>query len=292
MTKTKINVYTLDSFSKWDWGWNPAGVVINSDKLTDKDMRSIAKKVWFSETAFVFDSKVATKKIRFFTPAEEVDLCWHASIATFYLLNKLWVISSWNYTQETKAGILWITITWGWDVYMSQNLPQFWNTITDPALLESLGIKHDQLSKDMPVQIVSTGLKDIMIPINTYSDLIEIEPDFEKISKISKKYGVVGYHVFSLETLHSSTAHCRNFAPLYDIDEESATWTSCWALACYLFNHRRLHTLEDHNLIFEQWYCMSSWSEIKVNLHSRSGNISSIEVWWRATNMKSIEVEI
>ena len=62
-----------------------------------------------------------------------------------------------------------------------------------------------------------------------------MKPDFEKITAVSKKYNVIGYHVFTLETKFDSTAHCRNFAPLYDIPEESATGTSYGALSCYLF---------------------------------------------------------
>jgi predicted PhzF superfamily epimerase YddE/YHI9 len=66
-------------------------------------------------------------------------------------------------------------------------------------------------------------LRDIFVSIKTLEDLNNIEPNFEKISQISKKYNVIGYHLFTLGTLFSSTAHCRNFAPLYDINEEAAT---------------------------------------------------------------------
>ncbi|MEK6264950.1 MAG: PhzF family phenazine biosynthesis protein, partial [Clostridium sp.] len=60
--------------------------------LKEKDMISIAKKLGFSETAFVQSSNVADFKVRFFTPSEEVDLCGHATIATFYVLTKLGII--------------------------------------------------------------------------------------------------------------------------------------------------------------------------------------------------------
>lgn len=84
----KINAYTLNSFAKTKEGGNPAGVVTNADSLSEEEMRKIAAVLGFSETAFVLKSNAADFKVRFFTPNEEVDLCGHATIATFLLLQK------------------------------------------------------------------------------------------------------------------------------------------------------------------------------------------------------------
>ena len=102
----KVTVYTLDSFAKEFGGGNPAGVVLGADHYSEKEMKLIAKEVGFSETAFVMNSDNADFKIRFFTPNEEVDLCGHATIGAFSLMLDKRIITSYNYTQETKAGIL------------------------------------------------------------------------------------------------------------------------------------------------------------------------------------------
>ena len=81
-----IKVYTLNAFTDDVSGGNPAGVVLDADNLTEKQMQGIAKKVGFSETAFVMSSDSADFRVRFFTPSDEVDLCGHATIATFKLL--------------------------------------------------------------------------------------------------------------------------------------------------------------------------------------------------------------
>lgn len=59
----------------------------------------------------------------------------------------------------------------------------------------------------------------------------------KKIKLLSQKYGVIGMHLFALS---EENIICRNFAPLYDIDEEAATGTSNGALACYLYHHQIL----------------------------------------------------
>ena len=102
----ELTVYRLSSFPKEDHGGNEAGVVLDADLLKDKEMLKIAKEVGYSETAFVSKSNVADFKVRFFTPANEVSLCGHATIATFNLLRDKELINPGIYTQETKAGIL------------------------------------------------------------------------------------------------------------------------------------------------------------------------------------------
>src|SRR6185369_17713524 len=82
----KIKVFTLNSFAKTQEGGNPAGVVLDSGNLSEVQMLAAAKEVGFSETAFVGKSNKADFKVRFFTPTDEVDLCGHATIATYALM--------------------------------------------------------------------------------------------------------------------------------------------------------------------------------------------------------------
>lgn len=82
-------------------------------------------------------------------------------------------------------------------------------------------------------QIISTGLPDIIMPVACREDLQHISPDFPALTVLSKQYDVVGVHAFTLDSLQGITCHTRNFAPLYDIDEEAATGTSSGALTYY-----------------------------------------------------------
>lgn len=281
----KTKVYKIKAFTKENkWG-NPAWVVLDADNLSDLKMQEIAKKIWFSETAFVLKSKKTDFKVRFFTPNWEVDLCGHATIATFWLMSKLDLVQTWKYTQETRVGILDIEVLKNGTIFMSQNIPKFFEEIDKQEIAKSLNINQKIIDWDLPIQIVSTWLRDIVIPIKKLDDLLLIEPDFKKIAKISKKYNVVGYHLFSLETKLNSTAHCRNFAPLYDILEESATWTSNWALSCYLWKNNKLNNQNCEKLVYEQWYSMNLPSEILVSLKTKEKEIREVKVWGIAWNI-------
>ena len=70
------------------------------------------------------------------------------------------------------------------------------------------------------------------------------------------------------------TAICRNFAPLYGIDEESATGTSNCALACYLYRY----VSKQDQYIFEQGHNLNSISRIYVNLDTEDNTITGVWV--------------
>lgn len=287
-----IKVYTLNAFAKTKEGGNPAGVVLDADSLSDEVMQKIAQKIGFSETAFVQKSNKADFKVRFFTPNGEVDLCGHATIATFYLMAKKNLLKSGTYTQETKAGILNLEVQDDNTIFMNQNPPQFFDEIDKKEIAESLNISEEIISNDLSVQIVSTGLRDIFIPIKSLKYLHNINPNFKEVSKISKKYDVIGYHLFTLETKFGSTAHCRNLAPLYDIPEESATGTSSGALSCYLFKYGKISKQHTNHLVFEQGYSMKKPSEIFVNLKLQDDKIVEVKVGGIASNIQEKELSV
>lgn len=281
----KIKTYMLNAFTKNTKGGNPAGVVLDTKDLTTKDMQAIANKLNFSETAFVLPSVNSDYEIRYFTPNEEVAICGHATIATFSLLTQMKKINSRIYTIKTKTGMLNVKIDENKMIYLQQNLPDFLTTVPCKEITESLNLDEEQLISDMPIQIVSTGLHDIIIPVRKLSDLLKIIPDMKKIAEISKKHNVTGYHVFTPETLHNSTAHCRNFAPLFDVPEESATGTSNAALACYLIKQNK-EFIKHSTFTFEQGYVMNKPSEVVVHISTNFNNITDVHVGGFASNFQ------
>lgn len=268
-------IYKATAFSKDINGGNPAGVVLNADLLNEEQMLNIAQEIGYSETAFVMKSNKADFMVRFFTPVDEVDLCGHATVATFNLLRDLNIIDPGNYTQETKAGILKIKVQEK-SIYMEQNTPQYFELINKKEIENCFKSSIKNYINDMPIQIVSTGLKDIILPIKDLETLINLKPNLQEIEKISQKYNVVGIHAFSLDTINDYEAHTRNFAPRYGIEEESATGTSNGALACYLMNY--LGDEFDGNFTIEQGYSMQKPSKIKVQLEQDDDNINGVYV--------------
>ncbi len=156
-------------------------------------MKKIAGIIGFSETAFVMKSDLADFKVRSFTPNEEVDLCGHATIATFYALSNLGYIKPGKYSQETKAGILNVEVKEDLSIMMDQNTPSYYEIIDKKEIADSLNITTDEMLDKLPVQIVSTGLRDVLVPVKNMEILNSINPDFKKVAEISSKYNTIGY---------------------------------------------------------------------------------------------------
>lgn len=322
-----IEVITLNSFATGSGGGNPAGVVFNADELNEAQMLEIAAKVGFSETAFVSSSDKADYRVRFFTTEAEVDLCGHATIGTFYAMFAMNMIKPGKYTQETLAGVLEIEIKDDGLVMMQQNTPAFGEIIgekdSDFELVcrslgidsEKIGIKNyvanieknelmgqyiDGANIMRTMQVVSTGLRDLIIPVEDMEALNSIQIDKEMVIEISRKYDITGYHVFTLETSkEENTAQCRNFAPLFGIDEESATGTSSGALACYLYENNlkaKIKLKGTINMIFEQGYSMGKESlinaSIDLNTYHNQPAITAVRVGGKAMDISKINIEI
>lgn len=250
--------YTVNAFTANGEHGNPAGVVLDADQLTDTQMLSIAQQVNLSETAFVSEGDVADRQVRFFTTTNEVDLCGHATIATWSLLKSLGRISNGNYTQQTVAGDLAVTVQ---DdiVFMEQTPAAFSETVPPAEVASLLGIEVGDLHSSLIPQMVSTGLKDLMVPVKDKQVLARLQPRAEAIKTFSADHDSYSLHVFAL-TDGDSLASARNFDPAHGIPEECATGTSNGGLLCYLRKNGVLPPQETYRI--EQGEAMGELSYI------------------------------
>ncbi|MFQ5783332.1 MAG: PhzF family phenazine biosynthesis protein [Alphaproteobacteria bacterium] len=101
----KIPLYQIDAFAGRVFGGNPAAVCPLEDWLDDATMQAIAAENNLSETAF-FVERDAHYDLRWFTPAAEVDLCGHATLATAHLLFNELEVADDVVHFETRSGRL------------------------------------------------------------------------------------------------------------------------------------------------------------------------------------------
>ena len=234
-----MRYYIVDAFTDRPFGGNPAGVVLLGEETFPDEglMIKVAAELRYSETAFVRRLSATEYHLRYFTPKAEVELCGHATIATFSLLHSLGIAEG-ECRCRTLAGDLCIEV--GEKVLMQMSAPRIVKTIADIApIYKALGING--YIPSLPVQVAYTGLEDIMIPIQDVVALNALHPDMEAVAALTEKHKAVSFHCFALPTQaigqsgnQTITAHVRDFAPLYGIPEESATGTANAALTHYL----------------------------------------------------------
>lgn len=230
-----MKYFIVDAFTSKPFGGNTAGVVLLDDTFpSDEFMQQVAAELRYSETAFVLRNGEAEFTVRYFTPRGEVDLCGHATVATFGTLYKLGIIADGTMClNHTLAGNLQVRA--GDRVMMQMAESRIIDTLVDVERLHSImGVKSSH--HDLPVMVVSTGLPDVMMPVNGIEELNALAPDMEALALMSDELGVTGVHAFAMRD-DGYTAHVRNFGPLYGIPEESATGTANGALTHYLHHN-------------------------------------------------------
>lgn len=232
-----MKFYIADAFTEELFGGNPAGVVLipeGADFPAESLMVRTAAELRYSETAFVKRLGEKAFHLRYFTPTDEVDLCGHATIASFGVLVEEGLVREGDFCSlQTKAGSLQVEIRQGM-VFMEMGEAALLGSVPDlSALAGVLGISESDFA--MEPAIVSTGLPDILAPVSSRDQLLSMKPDFPAMTELSRELSVVGVHAFCLDPAGGVTAWCRNFAPLYGIDEEAATGTANGALTEYLY---------------------------------------------------------
>ena len=243
-----MKVYVMDSFSDRIFGGNQAGVVLADKALEPAVMQQVAAELKHSETAFVWQTEEGNR-LRYFTPAGEVDLCGHATVAVFDLLRRLGRIEDGTHKALTRAGALEIEVS-GETVWMDMAPPKTLGILPEESweeLYGAYGLPLEDRPADLPPEIVSTGLADIMMPVRDHETLLRSVQDERTVTELSRRFDVTGVHMFCLG---EEAVYCSNFAPLYDIPEECATGTSNGALTYYLYE-RSLVEPERENLFLQ-----------------------------------------
>lgn len=243
-----MKVYVMDSFSDRIFGGNQAGVVLADKALEPAVMQQVAAELKHSETAFVWQTEEGNR-LRYFTPAGEVDLCGHATVAVFALLRRLGRIEDGTHKALTRAGALEIEVS-GETVWMDMAPPKTLGVLPEESweeLYGAYGLTLEDRPADLPPEIVSTGLADIMMPVRDHETLLRAVQDERAVTELSRRFDVTGVHMFCLG---EEAVYCSNFAPLYDIPEECATGTSNGALTYYLYE-RSLVEPERENLFLQ-----------------------------------------
>lgn len=289
----KYKVYQVDSFTRERFHGNPAGVVSNADGLTEEQMQRLARELNNSETAFIFspDSSEYDMEVRFFTPTTEVPLCGHATIAAHYVRAIEGKQTAGRVLQKTKAGILPIDIEKDGDDYsivMTQGTPMVGEPL-DGAVIrkiaDALGIRLEDIRKDCPVAISSTGHSKIMVGICSNALLHSLKPNMEKLLEISALTGCNGYYVFTLNPEEDILVHGRMFAPAIGIMEDPVTGNANGPLGAYLVHYgicRQLETKEGLSFSILQGEAMKRDGGMQVKVAIDEGKPALVRIVGKA----------
>lgn len=189
-------------------------------------MQQVAAELNHTATAFVrvaADEPAADWALRWFSPASELELCGHGTLATTHVLREAGAIDL-RARFATRAGVLTAEVDANGAVTL--DFPLARPTETAVRLGTALGVE--------PVEVCGTGaLRDLLAVFPGESAVRAIAPDLAALAELTARENVRGVIVTSEADGAEYDFVSRFFAPAVGIDEDPVTGSAHTALAAY-----------------------------------------------------------
>jgi trans-2,3-dihydro-3-hydroxyanthranilate isomerase len=287
----------VDAFTERPLAGNPCAIIFEADDLTADQMLAIAKEMNLSETAFVLKSQIADVRARYFTPAEEIPLAGHPTIATMHALVETEQIKlHGDYTKislELQVGPvpieLYKTVT-GVRVVMNQKKPQFLATLDPDGVMPHFGLTAaDCLPNALP-QIVSTGTPQLMIPVCDLDALRRAWLNSATYPAFRNQAGFFSPHLFCLQSVtDAGDTFARHFGVPPDTMEDPFTGSATGGMAAYLWHHK---LLTKSSFIAEQGHWMNRPGQAQVEVVGPPEDIETVKVGGTAVTVMTGQLTI
>jgi trans-2,3-dihydro-3-hydroxyanthranilate isomerase len=230
------DVVWVDAFTTTPLQGNACAVVLDARGLDDDRMLAIARETNLSETAYVFAGDADVDfSVRYFTPAGEIPLAGHPTIATTHALREAGriAVDRDEVLLRMPAGVIPVRIvrTGSTIAYaMSQPPPVFGATYKRGKIARALGLGKDDLHAAALPQVVSTGTPQLMVALASLGTLDVVRVDRHALFPAERDFFSV--HVFARAT-DGFALHARHFADFGDVAEDPFTGSATGGMAAY-----------------------------------------------------------
>jgi trans-2,3-dihydro-3-hydroxyanthranilate isomerase len=291
------SLYQVDAFTTYPLGGNPCAVLFDCADLSDATMLAIAKEMNLSETAFVWKQPDGHFRARYFTPAEEIPLAGHPTIATVFALvdsGRLTVTGDYlKIPLELRDGPIDVEI-FAHDgktdrIVMSQRKPQFLSTHRASDVMPAFGLSESDLLPGVPIQTISTGTPQIMIPLKGHDALHKAILDIEKYTALRNSSDFFSPHLFCLQGVENGQTFARHFGVPPDTLEDPFTGSATGGMAAYLWHYS---LIDSPTFIAEQGHWMSRPGQAFVEVIGPRDDIQTVKVGGSAITLLRGELTI
>ena len=240
----EIRVFHVDAFTTKKFGGNTAGVVLDAEKLTEDEMQSIAKELNLPESVFLLPSKSEDVdfKVKYFTPAEEINFCGHATVGLTWLMATEFGLAEKQDGIVLETNIGKVPVVWHKengniiDVEMTQITPKTQDfTIDLEELSQLIGVKTESIDPTYPIKLANTGNWHLLVPMKNQMDIDNAVPDLTALGKHNKENNISTTHLYTFNTSTDYDLYTRDFAPGIGIPEDPVTGAANGALAGLLY---------------------------------------------------------
>lgn len=232
-----MRFHIVDVFTERRYAGNQLAVVESLGELADEEMQRIAAEMNYSETTFIesFDAS-GGYDVRIFTPAEEIPFAGHPTLGTAAVLRER--TDDEAIELVLPVGTIPVTAEHTGDretLWMTQRQPEFGERIARETVAGAVSLSSNDISEDLPVQIVSTGLPAIIVPLDGRSALERAAIDRSAYDALVESRDAKNVLLFCDEPRNEENdLAVRMFAPYHGVPEDPATGSANGCLAGYL----------------------------------------------------------
>jgi trans-2,3-dihydro-3-hydroxyanthranilate isomerase len=290
----RYHFFQADVFTNTAFGGNQLAVFTDAQGLSDEEMQILAREMNFSESTFVFPPEIqgAVKRVRIFTPALELPMAGHPTVGTTYVLGHLNEI---QLTGDVTEAILQLGIGpikvaierkeggVGF-VWMTHMPPEFGAIREDrERVANALGITAADLIDSLPIQIVSTGVPYLFVPIRSLEAIGKCRPNQTALADLYESDPAMLY-LFTPETTSPNVQlHCRMFGSVVaDIPEDPATGSAAGPMGAYAARYNVLPRQPHMKFLIEQGIEMGRPSYISLDVKTEGEAIAQIRIGGQA----------
>jgi trans-2,3-dihydro-3-hydroxyanthranilate isomerase len=236
-------LHIVDVFAREPYTGNQLAVITDAGDLGGEEMQAVAAEMDYSETTFVTGPPDdGAWPVRIFTPNAEIPFAGHPTLGTAAVIrDHLADGRPDRVTLDLDVGEIPVTVetTDDWEtLWMTQRTPEFGDRLDHAALADLLGLPVDALDSDWPVQVVSTGLPTMFVPLVDRDALTAIDLDRAAYNRVTGDRDAKNVLAFCPDPREADNdLAARVFAPFYDVPEDPATGSSNGCLAAYLARH-------------------------------------------------------
>ncbi len=294
LERRSVKFYQADVFTDLPFGGNPVAVVPDAVALVDQELQKIAREMNLSETVFVLPptDPAATMKIRIFTPTQEIPFAGHPVLGACFVLGKLKRVPLkepiTRVAYECNIGVFPVELHVRENeilrVVMSQPKPEFLGSVDAVEdifeVANALGLSKRLITgTKFPIEVVSTGLPVLIVPVRTLTAVKSIVPNGTVINELCARHGTNGIMVFTTVTVEELAAvHTRMFASPIGVMEDPATGSASGALGAYLVHYGVVDVAPTTEIIAEQGYELDRPSRILIQVESDDDVIQEVKV--------------
>jgi trans-2,3-dihydro-3-hydroxyanthranilate isomerase len=288
----------VDAFTERPLAGNPCALIFEADDLSDGLMLSIAREMNLSETAFVTRSETCDFGVRFFTPAEEIPLAGHPTIATVHALIQSSRISlegeKTELTLELIGGPIHVEICTSQAnlplIIMTQRKPAFLSTFDPAEIMPAFGLEVVDALPGYPVQTVSTGTPQLMVPVSGHEALRRVRLDIPAYARLRQSADFFSPHLFCLGGITDrGNTFARHFGVPPDTPEDPFTGSATGGMGAYLW---RYGLIDKPTFIAEQGHWMGRPGHATVEVIGHPDEIEAVKVGGTAVTILSGELAL